>query len=326
VKRGLGLAAAVIALLTSACQRQDERKDELAAALYETESLSRSFSYEERQHAEGALHETDVRGVIVDDYRYELVSTLDGERLVSEVVVDDARALRAGKAATSTGFDAAVDRWFVDPKGANNLFPSTSKRIDDPVFDALEALRYVRRAMGEAAAVVKFNPESPDYRPKFDPFPRPEGDVARYDLLPPELTPRDPSATSGQGQVPGPRYFRRLSVYVSGGVVREVRERISVEDMLNDPRSRLAARIGDYGITLPENATVRVQADHITKAINDVALRLSQPTFRIRDLRVRFDGFGEQHAVELPAGAEKTNFARLGDVVSNEQILYETPG
>ena len=218
-------------------------------------------------------------------------------------------------------------KWLIDRHGANALFDaagSTDRGSKAPRDQVLGILPYIRAAMGEAAAVQLFNPESQDYRPKFDAFPRPSDGVIRYDLVPPVLTPRDPTTASGRAQqLPGTRYFRRLSVYVEDGVVREIRERISIEDMLNDPRSRLAARIGDYGITLDENAAARDQATQILETLNATAARLQQRPVLIGDLVVRFASLRPGQAVRLPSDATRGS---LAGVRENAQILYETPG
>jgi hypothetical protein len=166
----------------------------------------------------------------------------------------------------------AAGRWVLDPTGANQLFSDglrTPQPGSDPLLDALQVLKYVRDAAGEAAAVVKFNPEASNYRPKFDPFPHPRGDVIRYDFIPPTLTPVDPNTSGASAfRLPGVRFFRRMSVYVDGGKVVEVRERISVKDMLEDPVSNIATRIGDYGIEFPQDASLREQAALLLESLN----------------------------------------------------------
>jgi hypothetical protein len=322
VRRALALVLIAL-VLTPACSRQDEKRDELSDALYLTETRPRTFTYDER-----AAERTTVSGTIEDDYRYRVDATVGRTFAISQIVHDDVRAVRLDRNASNADLRVPAKRWVLDPHGANNLFTADTsgnpRRADDPVYDSLDLLRYVRRAMGEAAAIQAFNPESQDYRPKFDPFPRPGPDVKRYDVIAPALAPRDPTTASGRAQqLPGVRYFRRMSVYVEEGVVREVRESISVEDMLNDPRSRLAARIGDYGIELPEASTQR-QAEAIVTAINGLAARLSQPGVHERELVVRI-AYDDVADVGLPTNADRMKLAQLGSF-PNDQLLYETPG
>jgi hypothetical protein len=283
--------------------------------------MPRTFTYVERASLPNVIH-----GMIADDYRYRVDGAVRGRLPISEIVVDDARAVKISKGVYASSSGVPTGRWLVDPHGANNLFTAAAaaRAPDDPVFDSLDALRYVRRAMGEAAAVQLFNPESQDYRPKFDPFPRPAKGVQRYDLVAPALSVRDPTTSAGRArQLPGVRYFRRMSIYVSRGIVRDIRERISVEAMLDDPRSRLAARIGDYGITLPAGSTRR-QAQVIVRAVNALAARTAQPGVRERDLHVRFAYPQTRMNVALPAEAQRVKFSSFGQLFPNSQLLYET--
>jgi hypothetical protein len=329
--RKLALVLATMCALTSiACTRIEDDKDELLAAVYRTETQPRSFTY-----AEVGDEEVEVTGTIADDYRYGVDATIDGRDAASEVVVDDARAIRitdarlrttiAGAAPPRSVDALAAKDWVLDPKGSATLFDKTPRTLQngaDPLHDGLEALRYVRRAVGEAAGVLTFNPDSQDYRPKFDPFEPPREGEIRYDVVPPALTPRDPTTSVGNdSQLPGVRFFRRMSVYVDadeGGVITEVRERISVLDMLNDPRSRLAARIGDYNITLPSDVSTEEQASYLATVLRDSAQRLGQPPVRVRDLTVTFET--GSFAVELPKGATR---ASLKGVRDHGQILFE---
>lgn len=349
MKRTLTLVSVLLAL-ASGCTRQNERKDELSAALYRTETKPRIFTLTERTAAPTSprgISSFEMRGIIEDDYRYRVDGYTNGKLFGSEVVVDDARALRVRaeepvKATdpqtralllsieaipAETRAELLDGEWLIDRNGANALFEAKENVPGQSTaeFDrALGVLQQVRGAMGEAAAVQLFNPESQDYRPKFDPFPAPEEDTLRYDLVPPVLTPRDPTTASGRAQqLPGLRYFRRMSVYVRDGVVHQVRARVSVEDMLNDPRSRLAARIGDYGITLPDDASVAARAQYLMDTLNATAVRLQQPRVIDHETTVTFGPLGPDDVVKLPTEAHHGNLAR---VRQNSQVLYETPG
>jgi hypothetical protein len=332
----------VAAILVTGCERRQGEKDVLEDALYRTETLPRTFDY--RENFDVLI--TRITGTIADDYRYHARATVDGQLGEEVVVVDDARAFRLGKAYGKTPAGRtllgvaeqntvqanlpisalATGKWLVDPKGANTLFAGTTK-VGAQIIrsqDALESLKYVRRAMGEAQIVLRFNPDSQEYRPKFDPFPKPADDEVRYDVIPPVLTPRDPTTSSGNAlQLPGVRYFRRMAVYVTDGLVRQVRERISIEDFLRDPRSRLAARIGDYDIALPPSASVGEQASYLERVLNESATRLSQPLIRVRDMRVTFSDLGSPQVVHLPKDVTRGS---LEGFDTSGQFLYERPG
>jgi hypothetical protein len=332
VKRLTLIALAAVTSILPACTKIQDDKDELLAAIYRTETSSRSFVYTE-------VGETPlvVTGTIADDYRYRVDAEIAGRPAASEVVVDDARALRlrdddvlaalAIRAQPKTVSALDSKGWVLDPKGAAVLFDNTPRALQngaDPLHDGLEVLKYIRRAVGEAGGVLAFNPDSQDYRPRFDPFPPPRDELIRYDVIPPALAPRDPTTAAGNAaQLPGVRFFRRMSVYVdrSEGRITEVRERVSVLDMLNDPRSRLAARIGDYNITLPVDTSVEEQATYLANVLRDTAQRLAQPAVRVRDLTVTFDPVTDQ--VTLPTDVTR---ASLRGVRDHGQILFEKAG
>lgn len=311
-------AVALLALLTTGCKKVGTKKEEVGAAIYKTETVPRTYVYQE-----DASDKATVRAQIADDYKYSLTGRF-GRYYADEVVVDDARAQRSNDARFYEG-SLKTGSWVVDPKGANELWshPSaTLKMGDNPLYDALSVLRYVRTAIGEASDVVLFNPESQDYRPKFDPFPRPESGTERYDVVAPALKPRDASTAVGQtSQLPGIRYFRRMALYVRDGRVVEIRERVSVYSALSDPRSHIAARIGDYGITLPKGS-LRVQARYLTDAMNSTAQRLGLPEIRERSLDVKYVNFGATPTIHLPSGSR----ASLRTFNSLGQVLYEKTG
>jgi hypothetical protein len=318
------LTVLVILLASIACTREVGDKDEVLRAIYRTETRPRTFAATEK----GAETAT-VKGTIVDDYRYRVDFTLDGKLYASEIVIDDARALRfaSREAVEAIGSPVAGitdGGWVVDPHGANNLFPeeATAGRLL-PTTESLQGLKDVRSAMGEAAIVLKFNPDSQDYRPRFDPFPPPAEGVIRYDLVPPVLTPRDPTSSGNADQVPSERYFRRMSIYVADGAVTEVRGRISIADMLEDPRSRILTRIGDYNIAVTPGAPVRTQAREISEQLNRSAQGIGVPAIVERDLHLRFGELRTSDDVRLPSNAKRM---KLDAIANDVQVLYERPG
>src|SRR5438132_5800377 len=66
----------------------------LRAALHNTEKLSNTFLYQETVHDKAGDHETDVRGLVEDDFRYKARVAQDGKPVLDEVVSDDALAVR----------------------------------------------------------------------------------------------------------------------------------------------------------------------------------------------------------------------------------------
>jgi hypothetical protein len=300
------LVALCALLAFGACTRIGTQKDAVGAAIYKTETLARGFTYTEKTR-----DTTVVNGAIADDYRYRADETVDGKLIGSEVVRDDARAVR------TTG------DWTVDPTGASALWdeaPANYKLGQQPAIDALTVLQYTRAAMSEASDVVLFNPEGQNYRKKLDPFPPPRKGIVRYDVIAPALKPRDNSSSLATSQIPDAKVFRQMAIYTRRGAVVEIRERISVYATLIDPRSHLAARIGDYNIPLP-SGSFHEQAAFLLSALDAYAQRLGQPQLRERTLDVTFENLGRPANVDLPANARR---GKITDAFG--QILFERAG
>ena len=324
----------------------------MTRSINRTELLARGFVYTDKSGG----HTTRVSGSVEDDLRYRLDASVDGNPAASEVVYDDARALQvqdesllaglvrspSGNAVTLTG-EAGVSaagapvslaqlpaplqsgQWVVDKAGATGL-TVTSNTVaapgKDPLLDAVTGLEYVRQAMGEAGSVEKFNPESETYRPKLDPFPRPQQGVIRYDLVPPAL-PQPQSGGAGgvplSRPLPATPFFRLLAVYVRDGKVVEVRERINVAARLSDQASNLEARLGEF-VKAPAGASISQQANLLLRTLNRQLQLRGQIPIRERDMDLKFSGLGRAQPVQLPAGATDTDLAALG---VQGQVLYE---
>lgn len=329
-----------LAPLASACDVQHPERDAVLKAIARTEAVARAFAYVERSGG----HLTQVRGDIADDLRYQLAMTLDGRPAAAEVVVDDARALQLpspdlrGKmllqAATATGASAqaaratvpaalVAGRWVVDPGGMGPLSAAgvEGRQVgNDPLLDALLSLEYVRASITQAAAVVRFNPESQNYRPQLDPFPRPDRGTVRYDLVPPPLPARQGGEVAqAQAQLPATPFFRVMAIYVKDGLVVQARERISVELRLRDPQSGLATRLSDY-VKVPADAGVAEQARALAAALNRGLGHTSVAQIRERDLVVSFTAFGHKAAIQVPRSAVP---GRLWMFEGQGQVLFE---
>jgi hypothetical protein len=267
---------------------------------------------------------TVVSGVKEDDYRYKVALEVGGAKVSEEVVSDDALAVRfldpaalprflnvdpaiaaaaAGPlpSATTTKPTPQValaglarQRWVIDPVGAPPLGGlADDKRVqgDDPVFDALTALDYIRDAVNAGQFVKKYSPDSVDpvYRESEDPFPKPKSGsaITRYDVKPPRL-PRA-GATTNQ-ETPSTAHFRKFVVYVKDGYIIEAREVIDVESKLDDIIS---------SFRLPSRTTV----DQAVAAINAVRRGQGRDTIRVRSLRFRVLELGTAIKVEVPTDA-----------------------
>ena len=94
--RRIGLCGLLLTatLGLSACNGATEAEKQLREALRNTEKLSNTFLYTETVHDKAGDHETDVRGLVEDDFRYKARVAEDGKPVLVEVVSDDALAVR----------------------------------------------------------------------------------------------------------------------------------------------------------------------------------------------------------------------------------------
>lgn len=246
--------ATFLAGLLAGCGRRETDRDELRAAIRATERLATRFVYTD----ERPERRIGVQGLIEDDFRFKARVLFDDADAYDEVVSDDTLAVRvldpaqaanlvdkekAGGAGVDTSTELAgvtavqalqSRRWVLDPSGAPPQTGGAQQDKDlgrDPVLDAISALDYVERAIGEAGDVEQYDPDdlTPTYVSSEDAFPKPvEGSgITRYDLKRPKLPP--PGQTSGARQVvPATKHFRKMVVYVKDGRVIQVQERVEI--------------------------------------------------------------------------------------------------
>jgi len=233
--------------------------------------------------------------------------------------IDPSSPLAPAATATIAGpvpDDLTAGRWVVDKKGAIGLVAGTSGDAlvvgRNPLLDSITALEYTRRAINEATDIARFNPESSDYRPKLDPFPRPAAGTLRYDVVPPILTPRS-NGTGGAVRVdpPATPFFRLLAVYVRDGRVAEVR--------LRDPQSNLDARLGDF-VKVSPGATVSDKAAALLKILNRQLAQTAKPLIRPREMALKFTSLGHSATVRLPPDATAGDLSGAG---AHGQLLYQ---
>ena len=214
MRRTIGILAAAVlaATVMSVCKRETDKKVEVGKAITKTEQLSRQFVYAD---AAGG-HTTQVVGLFEDDFRYKSRLSIDGKPIDDEVTDDDSLAERfistdelpkylnpSVLAAAAGGVNPAASpvlsalatrHWVLDKTGAPKttaVATDTRKPGEDPVYDALTILEYVRGAVNESIQVKKYSPDDiePVYKSTEDPFPKPAhgARTVRYDLRPPAL-------------------------------------------------------------------------------------------------------------------------------------------
>lgn len=112
MRRALALILTITsAVVVTGCAKVDQGRDKVIQALDRTEQMARDFMYTE----EAGGHRTVVTGSVEDDLRYRVEATVDGSPAGSEIVLDDARALRvtdpallARMTAVKAGFGAGT--------------------------------------------------------------------------------------------------------------------------------------------------------------------------------------------------------------------------
>lgn len=237
MKKPLFILATLCLLVAGiACQNSDA-EDTVRRVLSRTENANLVYQYKE----ETASVLIEVRGVIEDTFRHHEYLYIDGVEVAEQIMNDDSIAVKVlDLAAVPGGGAISADasqgevvaallrgEWVVDPFGAPSLArpPEGAATVGmNPMTDALNVISYFSQAIDAAAGVILFNPDSIDYRPKEDPFPRPnkEQGETRYDLVRPPL-PRQDDQT-----LPGPAPFRRMSFYVKEGMLTKVSEDINI--------------------------------------------------------------------------------------------------
>jgi hypothetical protein len=257
------------------------------------------------------------------------------------VVVDDAVAMQLADAGLATALvragagtgagglppvdtqnALAAGKWVVDTSAARTLTraaPTPTSRLD-PFYDALDALDEARQAVGDAAEVVDFNPDSPYYQPRLDTFPRPSAGERRYDLIAPVLPPKGLSTGNAldPSQLPHLPFFRRMSIYLRDGTVTRIEESISIRTRLLDASSHLQDRLGDFGVHDAAGTPVDKQASDLAAALSRSGDPIAQST-----TSVRFTGLGIAQTVALPDGATPGNLQHIGN---HGQVLLERMG
>ena len=84
----------VTAFGLTGCKGATDAEKRVREALRNTEKLSNTFLYKETVYDNAGKHETDVRGLVEDDFRYKARVATDGKPVLDEVVSDDALAVR----------------------------------------------------------------------------------------------------------------------------------------------------------------------------------------------------------------------------------------
>lgn len=340
-RRLLVLACLLGTLGLSGCGEATDTEKRLRAALAGTEQLAHTFVYSETFRAKDVERETEVQGLVEDDFRYKARVLVDGAPVLDEAVSDDALAVRFVEPARLADFarratrkvgrsepgapEAPVGdsnrqgpdpiaalrtrRWVLDQAGAPAVVGGgvNDERLvgEDPILDALDVFTYVERAIDEAVRIVEYNEESLEYRRSEDPFPRPEkgSKVIRYDFERPKL-PRAADTTGGNQVTPDTRHFRKMSVYVKGGRVVQIREKIDVESRLED-----LAKV--YETKFPEGVSPAALEIVAVDALNAIRTGQGSDPIRLRSMVFKLADVGDDVKVDMPTDVVETSLAVL---------------
>ena len=350
-RRRMGLSALLVAaaLGLAGCKGAADAEKRLREALRNTEKLSNTFLYRETVHDERRLHETDVRGLVEDDFRYKARVALDGRPVLDEVVSDDAIAVRflepgamprflrkpstARRSGSGVGGSApvpepAVDagwgapagepsaaevlatrRWLLDPGGAPAAFASAG--TDQKLGDD---------PIADARAVFAYVERAIDEALRIVEF-NPESLEYRRDEDPFE-TPKD-----GSGVV---RYdFERPNLpkaSETGGGANQVTpdtrhfrkmsvyvkdERIIRVVEKIDVESRLDDLAEIYDTKFPTDRPRSEVAAIAAEALNVIRTGQGQDPIRLRDMEFSLKDLGADVKVDMPADTIRGNLALL---------------
>lgn len=247
---GVGL---VTVILLSACGTRVEPKADLLRFLEDTATSSHDFVYTEKTKDQIV----SVKGTVEDDLKVHLSLNVGGADVMQQLMIDDSLAVKVADPAKVPALQQPVvapedqlvldllrsGQWVLDPSGAPPLLPPrTAEGAAQPgknhVLDAFYLFHYIRRAIAEGATVIEFNPDALGYLPQDDPFPKPEkdGQLKRYDVVPPPLPRRSERGTTSA--LPVAANFRKMAFYVNRGKVVRVLEEIDFESHRDFKRAR----------------------------------------------------------------------------------------
>jgi hypothetical protein len=338
IKRVAAIALVMaMAAGSSACSRRDTEEKKLLGLIDNTAKLSNRYVYQEAVAGQSVT----VRGLVEDDFRFKARLTLNDKDILDEVVADDALAVRFLEpsvlpqfvsASPSAGGVSPLEvlsqrQWVVDSGGAPPVGIATDERFAgvDPIVDSLAVLSYAKQGITEGLGVVKFNPESIDYRPAEDPFPTPKAGsgIIRYDVVLPEFPRVDTVARTSNtdAQFATTSNFRKMSFYVKDKKVIQVRERIAAEGkVLEKFTTYLKAFARQANNTEATKRLTQIidnfqgdqRAQLLLQAYNLGLSSSGRPPIRFRSMTYELRDLGANVQVALPDGATAAKLDKFG--------------
>ncbi len=345
--------AATSILATSACAERDTTEEKALSFIDKTADLSNRYVYAEQVSGQKIV----VRGLVEDDFRFKARLSVNDVDVLDEVVNDDALAVRfIDTSALPQFLDTSASsgqspleilgqrRWVLDKSGAPPVGLSAVDRKYagiDPVIDSLAVFTYARQAITEGDGVIKYNPESIDYRPLEDPFPTPQdkSGIERYDVKAPLFPKPDAVAQSGNSEAAfaDVAQFRKLSVYVKDGRVIQIRERISAEgkvlEKFTEYMKAFTAQSGGGAAKQVDQILTRFEGNDRTvlllQVYNALLERAGRTPIRFRSLTYELRDLGARVEVGLPtdvAAGDLSNFGVNALTSTDEAAATDTTG
>jgi hypothetical protein len=284
------VALVLVGLLATACGSGGAgRTKELRrvdASLDRARRTSHSFVYVD--HPVNPDDRYVVRGRVEDDLRFEGTLTVDGRRVMTEIISDDSLAVRIHDpkgAAQLIALAAREDpvaakalsegKWVLDHTGAPPLIAERTREGTvsvgaNPILDAYYLFQYAQESLNGAIGMGRFNPDSVDYNPLDDPWESDSIDellnegIARLDLEAPQL-PR-PNERGSRAALPGSRHFRKMVFYLKGQQLLGMKEQVKLADRPEFRRAG-AGRAAKYYIDLLRDAQAGATRDPVRERV-----------------------------------------------------------
>ncbi len=264
--RIIALVAVCAALASCGALREDETK--LRGFMSATQGQPRIFTYIEASATRWLR--LDVR--VSDDLKYEMKLTSARGPVFDAIIADDAMYMHVLNAKLLQGLPVsfgnpatfgllAAHRWVEDPAGAPPLAqPRTDLSANAPPPDPFSIAQHLFNTLTDeiatSAAIVRFNPDSIEYKPSQDPWMYPDRakNQDRYDYIRPRLPIRQPTGGTNQFQL-NEAFFRKTSAFVQNGRIYQACEMVDIVDHEEFVKQREQHIVNPYLTRLYNDAT-----------------------------------------------------------------------
>jgi hypothetical protein len=343
---------AVTAFGLSGCKGATDAEKRVRDALRNTEKLSNTFLYRETVYDKAGKHETDVRGLVEDDFRYKARVATDGKPVLDEVVSDDALAVRfldpasmerfLRKATTAKSSGGGVGGGGSAPESATGGGGSSATPGEPAAAAILASKRWVVDSAGAPSAFATANTDQKvgddpiaDSRAVFAYVDRAINEALRVTEWNPESleyradedpfeTPKERSGVTRYDFEP-PK-LPKASETGSGAnqVTPDTRHFRKMSVYVKDKRiirvvekvdveSRLEDLEKIYDTKFPKNRSQAEVAIIAVEALNVIRTGQGQDPIRMRDMEFSLKDLGSDVKVDMPTDTMKGSLALLAN-------------